>query len=79
MVRKVIDIYNRPAKFAVLKPYDHHAGEDDYVELTEWSNGEGFDIFMCSKNQNERFSLTWGQWDALQAIVAYKGSSDETS
>ncbi len=60
--------YNRSAKFTELKPYDHTAKEHDFIEVCEWHNGEGFD-FTLSERQ---FSLTWGQWDCLQALVNLK-------
>jgi len=37
--------YNRSAKFAELKPYDHTAKEHDFMEVCEWHNGEGFDFY----------------------------------
>jgi hypothetical protein len=40
------------------------------MEVTEWHNGEGFDVVV---SDSQRFSLTWGQWQALQALVAYRG------
>jgi hypothetical protein len=61
--------YTRDAKFTLLKPYDFFAKEDDFMEVCEWHNGEGFDVTI-----NERsFSLTHGQWECLQALVNYKG------
>jgi len=39
------------------------------MEVCEWNNGEGFDV---TKNE-QQFSLTWGQWECLQALVAFKG------
>ena len=64
--------YERKAKFTELKPYCHMAKEDDYIEMTEWGNGEGFEINIATRGQDQTISLTWGQWEAVQAIVAYK-------
>ena len=61
--------YERKARFTELKPYDILAKEHDFMEVCEWSNGEGFDV---TKNE-QQFSLTWGQWQCLQALVAFKG------
>jgi hypothetical protein len=72
MVKAMIETYERKAKFALLKPYDYFADEYDYIEVTEWKNGEGFDVSISCKGDNKLFSLTWGQWDAMQALVAYK-------
>lgn len=67
----MIKVDKRTAKFTELKPYDYFAKEDDFVEVTEWTNGEGFDVHISSRN-SQVFSLTWGEWDALHAVVAYK-------
>ena len=61
--------YERKARFTELKPYDILAKEHDFMEVCEWSNDEGFDV---TKNE-QQFSLTWGQWECLQALVAFKG------
>jgi hypothetical protein len=40
------------------------------MELTEWNNGEGFDVEVNGK-QRERFSLTWGEFKALKKAVKH--------
>lgn len=67
----MIEINERTAKFTELKPYDFTAKDHDYMEVCEWSNGEGVDVNISS-NGDQRFSLTWGQWEALNALIAYK-------
>ena len=67
----MIEINQRTAKFTELKPYDHTAKDNDYIEVCEWSNGEGVDVNINS-NGEQRFSLTWGQYEALQSLVTYK-------
>ena len=67
----MIEINNRTAKFTELKPYDFTAGESDFMEVCEWTNGEGVDVTISSTGE-QQFSLTWGQWQALQALIAYK-------
>jgi len=64
----MIESYNRKAKFTTLTPYDHTAKEHDYMEVCEWFNGEGFDVTINEKH----YSFTWGQYECLQALVAYK-------
>ena len=60
--------YKRRSVFSELKDFDPFTEAYDYIELTEWHNGEGFDIEINCKNK-ERFSLTWGQYKALKKIV----------
>lgn len=64
-----MEIYERKTKFTELKKYCHLAKEHDYIEVTEWHNGEGFDVSMADRH----FQLTWGELEALQVCVAYKG------
>ena len=67
----MISINQRTAKFALLKPYDHFAKDDSYIEVTEWTNGDGFDVHVSSYKDTS-FSLTYGEFDALVALVSYK-------
>lgn len=60
--------YKRKSIFSKLKKFCHFAGKDDYIEVTEWKNGEGFDVEVLSKN-NERFQLTYGQYTLLKEII----------
>jgi hypothetical protein len=55
-----------------LHHYCLFAGRDDFIEVTEWVNGEGVDIDLHSKHSGEtKFSLTHGEWDCLQMIMEY--------
>ena len=48
-----------------LKKYDHLAKNTDFIEVTEWTNGEGWDIWL-----NDRLmSLTYGQLEAINYLV----------
>jgi len=68
-----IEVNNRRAVFAELKDYCMHSGDHDYMEVTQWSNGEGFDIIIDRKRGMERFSLSYGEWDLLQVLMNWKG------
>lgn len=57
--------YKRDAAFAQLKQFDFLAKEDDFIEVTLWHNGEGFDA--CTADQH--FELTWGQFKALKKLI----------
>lgn len=63
-----MDKYERLAVFSELKKYDPFAGEHDYIEVTEWYNGEGFDVEVSGKLP-VRFQLTWGEYKALKKLV----------
>ena len=45
--------------------YDHLAKDSDFIEVTEWANGEGWDICLNDK----LISLTYGQLEAIKYLV----------
>ena len=63
-----ITFYKLDAAFALLKPFDHCANGDDFIEVCLWHNGEGFDAHLSS-NGEQTFRLTWGQFKALKKLV----------
>ena len=60
--------YNRKSIFDDLKNYDVTAKEGDFIEITEWKNGEGFDVEIVGK-LSTRFQLTWGEYTALKKLI----------
>lgn len=68
-----VEVSRRRAVFSELKDYCMHSGDHDYMEVTEWSNGEGFDIAIDRKRGLEKFSLSHGEWELLSVLVNYKG------
>ena len=48
-----------------LNKYDVLAKKDDFIEVTEWTNGEGWDI---SINETQ-FRLTRGELDAINYLT----------
>jgi len=65
---KNMNKYTKRAVFSYLKKYDPLANEQDFIEVTEWKNGEGFDVEVVS-NLSTRFQLTWGEYTALKKMV----------
>lgn len=71
MKNKHVDIttQTKTSMYCDLQPFDPGFAKDyDFVEITEWSNGEGFDI-LIETTKRERFSLTWGQYEAVKHLV----------
>jgi len=66
----IMEQYKKESRMVQLKNYDHLAKEHDFMELTEWHNGEGFDINL---GDNKSFSLTHGEFSALITLVHYRG------
>lgn len=48
-----------------LRKYDYLAKDNSFVEVTEWVNGEGWDITF----DDTVISLTWGQLDAIKYLT----------
>ena len=55
-----------------LSKYCHLASDNDFMEVTEWKNGEGFEIFISRKNSEQRFSLTSGEFTLLTVLINVK-------
>jgi len=39
-----------------------------YITLTEWINGEGYDVSLCHCGNEKNFSLTCEEFDAIIAL-----------
>lgn len=74
---EIIEEYKRSAKFTVLSHFDPFAKPDHFMEITEWYNGEGVDVNLNSALGEQRFSLTWGEWDALKALIGPDEDPDD--
>lgn len=66
-----MELNKRKAINDKLKKYCYFSNDDnDFIEVTEWTNGEGFDINIYTKNNKDKiFSLTRGELDAVNYLV----------
>jgi hypothetical protein len=55
----------RTSRWVELEGYEIMPKPGEFLEVTEWSNGEGFDLHISRGEQ--AISLTWGEFSALQA------------
>ena len=60
-----MESYSRRSISDDLTKYDYLAKEDDFIEVCEWKNGEGFDITFKDK----MISLSFGQLEAIQYLI----------
>tara|TARA_S200002703_G_C3761860_1_gene234502 strand:+ start:103 stop:312 length:210 start_codon:yes stop_codon:yes gene_type:complete len=60
----------RVAKSVSLDGLCHLASRPDYIEATEWANGEGLDFYVESRGGKEKFSLTYGEVKAITLLQA---------
>ena len=54
-----------------LDKYDYLVNKDEhsFIEVTEWANGEGFDITIEIKNKSRLMSLTAGELEAINYLT----------
>lgn len=54
-----------------LSKYDYlkNTDENAFIEVTEWSNGEGYDITIETKNGSKLISLTNGELEAINYLT----------
>lgn len=60
---------NKKAIFSSLKKYCTFAREEDFIEVTEWKNGEGFDVEISNVSSSQRFQLTHGEYKAVKKLI----------
>lgn len=66
MKKLKIEKYKKESVFAETKDFDYLAKEHDFVEITEWKNGEGYDITLSDK---QIISITDGQFRAIKKLI----------
>jgi hypothetical protein len=53
-----------------LTDYCHMADKHDFMQLTEWENGEGWTVCIDARWDRRLFDLTYGESQALRALLA---------
>ena len=61
-----MEIKNRRCIFEDLNKFDIMAEKNGFIEVCEWTNGEGFDISITDK---KIISLTRGELDAIDFLT----------
>jgi hypothetical protein len=64
-----IEFSKRLSAFTSLKPFCIMAKEDDFMEVTQWSNLEGFDIQISDVSGTRTIFMTDGEFTALKKLV----------
>lgn len=53
-----------------LKKYTCMGDENDFIEITEWTNGEGFDVTIsCVKGTEKQISLLYDELEAINYLT----------
>lgn len=61
-----INYYERPTVMIDMEGFDHLSKKGDFVEVTEWDNGEGWDIAISDRSV---ISITEGQLRAIKKLI----------
>jgi hypothetical protein len=67
-MQKDIENYKRKAVFCNLKEFDASAKEHSYIEITEWNNGDGFDINAFNYS-DRNISISYCEFDLIKKLV----------
>ena len=66
---KKFETIKRKAVNTDLMEYCLMANKGDIIEVTEWANGEGYDVSICTVSNVNMFYITHGQFLALKSII----------
>ena len=59
---------DRRSIFEELKVFNPSAKSGDFIELTEWANGEGLDIMISDSIGNRVFALSREELDGIEIL-----------
>lgn len=69
MAKNKHEFSKRDCVSAKLMDYDYLANKDDYIEITRWANGEGWDISLSEQCQTINFSISFGELKAIKKLI----------
>lgn len=66
-----IKFYKLDSAFVELSKFDHFAKPSDFLEVSLWHNGEGFDAHLSTATSlgDQTIRLTWGEFRAIKKLV----------
>lgn len=68
-----IEKNKRKTAFAKLEQFCTFAmsepTKNSFIEVTEWTNKEGFDVRIVNASRSENFKMTHGEFKALKTII----------
>lgn len=62
-----VTTYKLDTAFAELREFDPLAKPDDFIEVSRWYNGDGFDVHLSRDSQT--ISLTRYEFKALKKLI----------
>ena len=72
---KELEISKRNTVFVELKDWcimsmgPDQKDKGHFLEVTEWTNGEGYDVCINDASGQQQFNMTWGQFQAIKKCI----------
>ena len=61
---------NRRSVWDDLSKYTYSKDDNSFVEVTEWTNGEGFDISIYNKGKDQFMVLSREEIEAINHLIS---------
>lgn len=72
MSKQQFKVASRKSVFSEIGEYGCYLSkEHDYIEITEWTNKDGFDVDLSTGLGQQKISITWGQFKLLKKLVKH--------
>ena len=71
-----MEIKQRKSVMSELKAFCYPSRDEDYIEVTEWSNGEGIDVNISDSSGDKTIALTFGEFKALKKAIKFLNEQD---
>ena len=64
-----MEIVNRKSIYEALKIFSPIFKEEDFIDITEWTNGEGWDITISCANETKIVPLHRDELEAINYLI----------
>lgn len=73
-----MEINNRKSVYCLLKDlkYGWNTTDSDYIEVTQWTNGEGWDITIYYNKEERHISLNYEDLNIINYLTKYLDYND---
>lgn len=71
-----IKFYEKWSVISEIKDYCGLAEDGDLMEVTEWSNGMGFDVCIGRNQHLATFSFSYGEFELLKVLLDWRGENE---
>jgi len=61
--------YSRESIYAELKKYCTFSDDGYFIEVTKWTNGEGYDINIASHLGTRVIQVTIGEFELIKKLI----------